>query len=59
MAVDSNNLPPIPPDQIGENRNWRDWLTKVSNIISGGYTGSITISGTTLTIRNGIITNVS
>ena len=60
--ANNNSVTPIPPDKIGETQPWRDWFSKIYNVLSPGYTGTVTTAslvGKTITIKNGVITSVS
>jgi hypothetical protein len=62
MAVNTL-VPPIPQNPVAESQAWRDWFRSVGSYVSNaqltGATGTFTSGGHTLTITNGIITNIT
>ena len=49
-----NNLPPIPPDQIGENKPWRTWFTSLRQNIAQTYLKPINNTNSTTDLSLGV-----
>ncbi len=49
-----SNLPPIPPDQIGENTPWRNWFTSVRQNIAQTYLTPINNTNSTTDLSLGV-----
>lgn len=53
--------PPVPQDQIGETKSWRDWFTNIRSWVTSGASGTFKTADSpakTVTVQNGIIVSI-